>query len=451
MKKVKQLEEVLPIYKIEQDCIISRQGDITLAYELTLPEAFTLCTNDFEAMHHAWVKAIKSLPMHTIVHKQDWYMESKYKAAFGEQEKTFLAHSSELYFNERPYLEHKCYLFLTKKPAGRRTPSTLTSNLVKPTLVPPQATDTKVMDVFFEKVGQFSSILQSSGFMELRRMKNEELASSENHRGLLEKYCYLLHDQEEPVIRDIQVDHELKIGDQYCQLFSLADVEDLPALCGPRISYDKYSTDRTRFSIGFATPLGQLLNCNHIYNQFIIVDDAQETLKKLETKRLRLQSLSAYSRENAISRDATNNFLNEAISKGRLPVKAHFNILAWTDNKQQAKEVKNKVSAALAQLDAKAKQETACAAHLFWASMPGNAADLASSELFDVFAEQATCFFTTETSYKSSTSPFGIRLADRVSGIPLHVDISDEPMNKGICTNRNKFILGPSLCRAILN
>ena len=30
------------------------------------------------------------------------------------------------------------------------------------------------------------------------------------------------------------------------------------------------------------------------------------------------------------------------------------------------------------------------------------------------------------------------------SGVPLHLDISDLPMRKGIITNRNKFILGPS-------
>jgi len=37
-----------------------------------------------------------------------------------------------------------------------------------------------------------------------------------------------------------------------------------------------------------------------------------------------------------------------------------------------------------------------------------------------------------------------IRMADRQNGIPVHVDISDLPMKRGIITNRNKFILGPS-------
>jgi conjugation system TraG family ATPase len=219
---------------------------------------------------------------------------------------------------------------------------------------------------------------------------------------------------------------------------------DLPALCGSRINYDKYSTVKTKFSIGVASTLGQLLPCNHIYNQYIFIEDAQKTIQKLESKRLRLQSLSAYSRENLIARDATNDFLNEAISQQRLPVKAHFNVLVWTDNKDELKDLKNRVSSALAQMDAVAKQETIGAPQIFWAGIPGNAADFPINDTFDTFAEQATCFLNLETAYRTSLSPVGIRLGDRLTGKPVHVDISDEPMKMGICTNRNKFILGPS-------
>jgi hypothetical protein len=98
------------------------------------------------------------------------------------------------------------------------------------------------------------------------------------------------------------------------------------------------------------------LPCNHIYNQYIFIEDAGKTIRQLESKRLRLQSLSTYSRENAISRDATNDFLNEAIGQQRQPVKAHFNVMVWTDNKSDLKELKTQVSSALAQMDAVAKQ-----------------------------------------------------------------------------------------------
>lgn len=286
--------------------------------------------------------------------------------------------------------------------------------------------------------------MQDRGFVMLRRLKEEDLLSLERKTGVIEQYCFLSENKDDFLIKDIHFEEGIQVGDQHCQLYTLGDSEDLPALCGSRINYDKYSTNKTKFSVGFASSLGQILPCNHIYNQYIFIENAQKTMQKLESKRLRLQSLSAYSRENTIARDATNDFLNEAISQQRLPVKAHFNLLVWTDNKEDGKDLKNLVTSALAQMDATAKQETIGAPQIFWAGIPGNEADFPMNDTFDTFAEQATCFLNMETAYRSSTSPVGIRLGDRLTGKPVHVDISDEPVKKGICTNRNKFILGPS-------
>src|SRR6266542_3742504 len=301
-----------------------------------------------------------------------------------------------------------------------------------------------VLQEFFDSCGQFERILSDSGFVQLKRLKEEALLSQPEKHGLIEKYCFLLEKENSFLLRDISFNEGIKIGDAYCQLFTLADAQDLPAYCGSRINYDKYSTDKTKFSVGFASGLGQLLSCNHIYNQYIFIDDAQTTIKQLESKRLRLQSLSAYSRENAIARDAVNDFLNEAIGEQRQPVKAHFNVLVWTEDKDKLKDLRNLVSSALAQMDATPKQETAGRAQIWWAGVPGNEADFPMNDTFDTFIEQACCFLNLETNYRSSLSPVGLRLGDRLTGKPVHVDISDEPVTRGACTNRNKFILGPS-------
>ena len=95
-------------------------------------------------------------------------------------------------------------------------------------------------------------------------------------------------------------------------------------------------------------------------------------------------------------------------------------------------------------MECRPRHNTVDAATLYWAGMPGNAGDFPAEESFYTFIEPAVCFFTEETNYKSSSSPFGIKLCDRISGRPLHLDISDEPMKKGIITNRNKFVLGGS-------
>jgi len=433
---MKNLSEILPIYAIEHNAILSKMGDVTVAFEVQLPELFTMSNDEYEAFHHAWIKAIKVLPVNSVLHKQDWFTEAKYKPSFVQEDNSFLTRSSDRFFNERPYLDHRCYIMLSKKPANRKTSSSIFSSLLRRTIVPEETLNPKHFHDFMNHVGQFQKILTDSGFIGMKQIENEQLAD------FTLRYLNLGNDS--VILKDIEFKPEWKIGENHCQLYTMADAEFVPALCGSRINYDKYSTDKTKFSVGFASPIGQLLSCNHIYNQYVFIEDVQKTIQKLESKRLRLQSLSAYSRENAISKQATDDFLNEAISEQRLPVKAHFNLLAWTDNRDELKTIRNLCSSALTQMDATPKLETEGSAQIFWAGIPGNAADFPMNDTFDTFSPQACCFFNLETNYRSSVSPIGIRLGDRLSGKPIHVDISDEPMDKGICTNRNKFILGPS-------
>lgn len=442
MIQTKNIEQIFPLYKVEHDLILSKRGDITAVFALQLPELFTLADSEYESLHQAWIKALKILPKHCIFHKQDWFVQDAFMGDFGKDDHTFLSRSSERFFNERPFLHHRCYLMLTQK-AGAKTASSVLSSLLRKSVVPEETINPQLLQSFLDSAGQFQRILADSGFMQVRRVNADEITGAPDSAGLLEQYCSLLGSGNR-LIQDIHFRDGLKIGDKYCQLYTLSDVEDLPGLCGSRINYDRYSTDRTKFSVGFASVLGQLLPCSHIYNQYLFAEDLQKTLKQMEAKRRRLQSLSAYSRENTIARDATADFLNEAIGEQRQPVKAHFNVLVWTDDKDELKELRNKVSSALAQMDATPRQETDGAPQIWWAGLPGNEADFPMNDTFDTFTEQASCFFNMETGYQSSLSPVGIRLGDRQTGKPIHVDISDEPMKKGICTNRNKFILGPS-------
>ncbi|WP_313260813.1 TraG family conjugative transposon ATPase [Sphingobacterium sp.] len=439
-----EFQRVFPLMDVEHDCIISKRGDVTLVFRASLPEIFSLSDGDFETFHQSWISALKTLPQGSIVHKQDWFEGKYYQADISEADESFLDRASERYFNERPYLDHQCYIMLTKSPASRKGANSLFSSLIRGDLVPAETIQIDGYRDFFGACGQFKRILEDSGLVYLERMTGDELRSSRDRAGLIERYIGLGDSQGKPALRDIDFSDGIQVGDRHCQLFTLSDAHDLPQLCGSRIDYERYSTDSTRFSVGFASPLGQLLGCDHVYNQYIFVSDEQKVLKRLERKRLRLQSLSAYSRANRAARDAAEDFLNEAITHQRLPVRAHYNVLAWTNQPKDLPSIKNKVSSAMAKMDATCKEESVGAPQIFWAGIPGNSADLPMNDTFETFAEHASCFLNLESSSETSLSPTGIRLADRLTGRPVHVDISDEPILKGICTNRNKFILGPT-------
>lgn len=67
---MQQLQEILPIFGVEYDAILSKQGDVMLAYEVTLTELFMVSDQEYEALHQNLIKSIKILPKHTILHKQ---------------------------------------------------------------------------------------------------------------------------------------------------------------------------------------------------------------------------------------------------------------------------------------------------------------------------------------------------------------------------------------------
>ena len=118
-QKMTTLEAKFPLLSVEQGCIVSKDADITVAFKLELPELFTVTSNEYEAMHAAWYKAVRVLPKYSIVHKQDWFIKENYAGKMSKAEQSFLTRSSERHFNERPFLQHSSYLFITKSTKQR--------------------------------------------------------------------------------------------------------------------------------------------------------------------------------------------------------------------------------------------------------------------------------------------------------------------------------------------
>ena len=236
----------------------------------------------------------------------------------------------------------------------------------------------------------------------------------------------------------------MRIGDKRLCLHTLSDLDYLPGKVRTDGRYERLSTDRSDCRLSYAAPVGVMLPCDHIYNQWIFIDDSNENLSRFEKMAKNMQSLSRYSRSNQINKEWLDEYLNEAHTNGLQSVRCHCNIIAWAENGNELRRVKNDVGSALALMECTPHHNTTDLPALYWAGIPGNEADFPAEETFYTFTGQALCFFTAETCYRNSLSPFGIRMVDRLTGKPVFLDISDLPMKKGVVTNRNKFILGPS-------
>ncbi|MCM0362568.1 MULTISPECIES: TraG family conjugative transposon ATPase [Bacteroides] len=441
--KAATIESKFPLLAVEEDCIVSKDADVTVAYRVELPELFSITPAEYETILSTWLKAIKVLPNYSVVQKQDWFIKENYRPKTDKDNLSFLSRSYELHFNERAYLNHECYLFLTKTTKERSRMQSNFSSLCRGFIVPKEV-NKDTTNYFLEAAGQFEQIINDSGFIKLKRLTSDEITGTDKTAGLIEKY-FSLSLENATSLEDMELRADgMRIGEKRLCVHTLSDTDDLPGTVSTDTRYERLSTDRSDCRLSFAAPIGLLLSCNHIVNQYIFVDDSDDNLRHFEKAARNMQSLSRYSRSNQINKDWIDMYLNEAHSYGLVSVRCHCNIMAWAESEQELRAVRNDVGSQLALMECKPRHNTIDAPALYWAGMPGNAGDFPAEESFYTFLEPALCFFIGETNYKSSPSPFGIRMADRISGKPIHVDISDLPMKTGLITNRNKFVLGGS-------
>lgn len=278
--KVTTLESKFPLLAVEQGCIVSKDADITVAFRVELPELFTVTSAEYEAMHAAWHKAVKVLPDFTIVHKQDWFVKERYAGRLSDGELSFLARASERHFNERPFLDHACYLFLTKTTRQRMARQSNFSSLCRGTILPKEVGNREEVTKFMEAVDQFERIINDDDRIRLTRMTEEELVGTKEKSGLLDRY-FSLSETGHASLEDIRLGADLvRVGDNRLCLHTLSDTDDLPAVVSTDSRYERLSTDRSDCRLSFAAPVGLMLSCNHLFNQYLFIEDSEENLSK---------------------------------------------------------------------------------------------------------------------------------------------------------------------------
>ena len=77
-----------------------------------------------------------------------------------------------------------------------------------------------------------------------------------------------------------------------------------------------------------------------------------------------------------------NQYLTYAAETGFRPVRSHFNIQVWTEERSRLPVLRNLVSSAIAKLGMRPCENTKDALGLFWAGIPGNAANLPGEDKY---------------------------------------------------------------------
>ncbi len=434
------ITKLFPIYKYRDGLLVSRVGDLTACYRLELPPLFTSSKAEVDEIHGLFVKAFKVLPEGTIVWKQDWFEKGAYQLAVDE-EASFLSRKSDQYFAGKPVLTHSCYLFLTFPNSEKPLRDSSFSNLFRTHWVGEPAVLAERISLISGVLGQVENLL-ASGSIGLSSLTESDLLGTDSKKGLIEKYLMPGGVGQELVDQELRPDW--KSGSQYLGMVSISSLDQMPSELESSKIYEPYSGDLSKFYLGYASPLGQLLDSNHIYQQVIQLVEKEKTYSKLESKRLRMQALSRYSRANELAAEGIQEYLAAGIKDSKVPVLMHAHVFCWSEGKQQLTTALQQTASSLSHMELSPKIESIGAPQLYWAGIPGNATALPINETCSMFLDSALCLYNLERSPAESLVAKGVRLGDRRYGQPLWVDLSDQPIASGWITNRNKFILGPS-------
>ena len=119
------LLDAFPLYGYEPPILVSKErGCLGIPLQLELPEIYTLGEGDYMALNGLVSGILGILGENCLIHKQDLFFGERYRVDKGRLERDFFETEDELYFQDRPYLEHRCFMAIHKVPKNyiNRTP-----------------------------------------------------------------------------------------------------------------------------------------------------------------------------------------------------------------------------------------------------------------------------------------------------------------------------------------
>ncbi len=431
MEKIN-IRECFPVMNGGDGVLLSKRGDITIGWQISLPPAYSCNEEDYDKIIQSIHSAVKLLPDWAIVHKQDIYMYDRYSAGIAE---TFLEEQYEKHFRGRKYLNHECRLWLTFSNKSNVRGATSGIMGISSGKLPNSAAITRVM----EAAQQFVSMVESSGLIRFTPLSEEDIFGTDDIAGVILDYlnftshgsCTMSHIEVQP---EYICTNNKKIGS--CLI---ADLDQLPQEV---TSYRKVLDNDISIMLSPMSCVGYELDCEHIVNQFIVNEPAQEIIGALDTKRRKMQSMSARSAENRMYSEEIKEYLDDTAATSRRTIKAHYNIIVGGPDAIYQTN-KNKVTTALSKAGITPvwnNYDTPCQ---FWASIPGNAAGLQYSEYFTMDLYGALCLCNYD-GHQMGFASGNMKMCDRINNIPCYTDIQEKAFDEGLIENYNVFLLGPS-------
>lgn len=437
------IEDIFPLLQVADDgLVISKNADISYFFEISYPEVFITSEGSYGSIVDTIMSAAKSLGEGFLVQKQDFFIEERYKPDFSYNDTgDTIIRENERHFKDRPFTNHKGFIYVTLPSSNPCERSSAASSLFKKSLVPRSINNPKAIANFQEKVQSFISGLNQTKSLHLTKLNRDQIVGTRDKPGLLNYYFTLAFNDAN--IYDINRENSnFKIGNKNTYTFVINDLEQFPPELSPVVAFRDFS-GTTDMPISFGSSFGINLPFNHVYNQVFYITKQNDLIIEKTKQTKNHLSFMQFSRDNTFSYDQKTRFM-DTMKHGELAVKAHFNVQIFHEDLDVLTEYKEITSGAISNAQFTAKIATTFAEQIYWSCIPGNAQELGRDNFVTCFLSNAVSMYSLETNYRHS--PYqsnGLLLTDRF-GMPRIVDLFFKPREEGLITNRNFTIIGPS-------
>lgn len=421
-----------PISDIKDHLLFANNGNVVACYRVELPEIYSLSEKDFEDLHSNWFQAMKSLPVGTVVHKQDIYFKKSFTADNLPND-TFLSKATHNYFKGRQHMEHHGYLFFTMTKNKQLNNSKYVN--------PFRKFDAKVPEVLQENLQRFKaavndsvSFINNSRKVIMTPLKENEIIGISN--AYFNGYNNGFDTAIELGKKDIQ------IGEHHFDVLTVNSENCFGEKVQTSKTNERFTSDDFSFHQGFIDGLGLSLNENHVVNQIIYLDDKQKWRKLLDKKIEELNKSSNFGSQNKVILKKIKYIQDQInIDDSSRIIRGHLNVIYWHKEEKQLEKIASQIKTEFKELDIvpyyPSSEERK---NYFLNSYCCFASNFSNEDLYVTDLKHALCLLINNTNYQSDKT--GIIFNDREHNIPVLKDVWDEKKKR--IKARNFAIFAPT-------
>lgn len=427
------IHDTPPFVYNKGNCVISRNLDIIFCYRVELPERHSLSEEGYDEFHTMLDKTFRFFAK-TVVHKLDYFVNTTYQ---GEdlKEETYMQRVYKKHHKGKHYVRHESYCFFVW---------TLHDLVDKDVFLNPFKAIKNEKDLVarLEEIDFKQTVENAISYANSTKKIHFQELDSKGIEDVCAAYFSGLRERAYTDVKGNPNNKEaLQVGSRYADIFTFHSLRQISSQVTNTVMDKQLSKNDRSFYQGMSESFGVSIPYDHVVNQIYYMPEHKDLFRYVEKKQSEFYSARGFGL-NSGPAESLKQFLKE--SEGNINsrlVRFHFNIILFTDSKEESKAAKQAVTNTFIEHNIRPYQPYGKALKaLYVNSFFAFSALMPSRFNFICELGAALCFFLPTTNYRSDKE--GVYFTDRTFMVPIRKDVIDKAKRR--IKASNFFIVAPT-------